>query len=201
MALDDAVPDGRLHLYRPLLRWTGARGTGTSGYRAYGRDHEVHGGDRPVVLGSSDPAFRGDADRWSPEDLLVASLAQCHMLWFLHLAAEAGVVVTAYTDAPEGRMVEEPSGAGRFVGVELRPAVTVREPAPAAPVAGRRTAAGEDHDHAGDVPGDDAADGPDDGLRARLGELHARAHERCFIARSVAFPVTHRPAEPVRSTG
>ena len=79
----------RTHRYEPTVRWTGDRGSGTSGYRAYARDHEVLGAGKPPIPGSSDPAFRGDPERWNPEELLVAALAQCHMLWFLHLAATA----------------------------------------------------------------------------------------------------------------
>jgi organic hydroperoxide reductase OsmC/OhrA len=124
-----AKPAQRAHHYRVEVAWTGNRGEGTSGYRAYGRSHQVVGGDgKPPILGSSDPAFRGEADRWNPEELLVASLSQCHMLWFLHLAAVAGVVVVAYTDRPEGTMIEDlASGRGRFSEVVLRPAVTVAD--------------------------------------------------------------------------
>ena len=84
---------------------------------------------KPVILGSADPAFRGDPGRWNPEELLVASLAQCHMLWFLHLAAVGGVVACAYVDEPVGTMVEHPDGSGEFTEVVLRPSVTVTEPA------------------------------------------------------------------------
>jgi len=118
----------RRHQYRLGLRWTGNRGSGTSGYRDYARDHEVTAAGKPVILGSSEAAFRGDAARWNPEELLVASLAQCHMLWYLHLAGVEGVLVVDYTDQPEGVMVEDDSGAGRFERVILRPVVTVAEP-------------------------------------------------------------------------
>ena len=109
------------------MEWTGNLGTGTSGYRAYSRDHDVRGvtADLPVIHGSADPAFRGDAHRWNPEQLLLASLAQCHMLWYLHLAADAGVTVTAYSDTPTCIMVERPGGAGEFTSATLRPAVTI----------------------------------------------------------------------------
>jgi organic hydroperoxide reductase OsmC/OhrA len=110
------------------VQWTGNRGSGTSGYRAYSRELEVTATGKPPIVGSSDPAFRGDAARWNPEELLVASLAQCHLLWFLHLAADRGVVVVDYVDEPEGVMVEDDSGAGRFERVTLRPVVTVAEP-------------------------------------------------------------------------
>jgi organic hydroperoxide reductase OsmC/OhrA len=116
----------RTHRYEPTVRWTGDRGSGTSGYRAYGRDHEVLGPGKPPVPGSADPAFRGDPSRWNPEELLVAALAQCHMLWFLHLAATDGVVVTGYVDTPTGTMAENQDGSGEFTDVLLRPEVVVR---------------------------------------------------------------------------
>ena len=87
--------------------------------------HEVAAGGKPVIPGSSDPAFRGDRDRYKQEELLVASLSQCHMLWFLHLATDAGLVVTSYRDRAVGTMAEQADGGGRFTGVTLRPKVTV----------------------------------------------------------------------------
>ena len=119
----------RTHRYTVEVTWTGNTGTGTSGYREFRRDHEVRGEGKPVLPGSSDPAFRGDPSRYNPEELLVAALSQCHMLWFLHLSATGGVVVTGYVDRPEGTMVEHPDGAGEFTEVLLRPEVTVAEPA------------------------------------------------------------------------
>jgi organic hydroperoxide reductase OsmC/OhrA len=113
------------HRYQTSLRWTGNRGTGTSGYRAYGRDHEITAPGKPVLPGSSDPAFRGDRVRYNPEDLLVASLSACHMLQYLHLCAAAGIVVTAYEDEAEGTMEETPDGGGHFTEVVLRPLVRV----------------------------------------------------------------------------
>jgi organic hydroperoxide reductase OsmC/OhrA len=147
----------KLHTYDAIVAWTGDRGTGTSHYTAYDRTHEVTAAGRPAIAGSSDPAFRGDPARWSPEQLLVVSLAQCHMLWYLHLAAVAGVVVTGYVDRAVGTMAEHADGGGQFVEVVLRPTVTVTDAA----------------------------------MAERGRELHERAHELCFIARSVNFPVRH----------
>jgi organic hydroperoxide reductase OsmC/OhrA len=48
------------------------------------------------------------------------------MLWYLHLAANAGIVVMGYTDDPVGTMQEEADGGGAFTDVLLRPVVTVR---------------------------------------------------------------------------
>jgi organic hydroperoxide reductase OsmC/OhrA len=128
---------GREHRYQVTVEWTGNTGTGTAGYRTYERRHEIRapGAPKPPIPGSSDPAFRGDPTRWNPEELLLASLSACHQLWYLHLCADAGVVVTAYVDRAEGTMVEEGSGAGQFSRVVLRPTVTL---APGADVARAR---------------------------------------------------------------
>jgi organic hydroperoxide reductase OsmC/OhrA len=114
---------GREHRYRLELEWSGNRGSGTSAYQAYSRDHEIRAAGKPPLHGSSDPAFRGDASRYNPEELLVAALAACHMLWVLHLCAQAGLIVLDYRDEPSGVMLEEQSGTGRFREVVLRPMV------------------------------------------------------------------------------
>jgi len=150
----------REHRYTTTLTWTGNAGSGTSTYRAYERGHEIVVEGKPAIPGSSDPHFRGDARRYNPEELLVASLSACHMLWYLHLCSEAGVVVTGYADRAEGTMIEDAGGAGRFARVTLRPHVTVR------------------------------ADSDVETAR----ELHHAAHEKCFIANSVNFPVDCEPS-------
>ena len=63
--------------------------------------------------------------RWNPEELLVAALSQCHLLWYLHLASAAGVVVLDYTDEPVGEMTVHPDGSGEFSSVVLHPRVVV----------------------------------------------------------------------------
>ena len=117
------------HRYELGLRWTGNLGDGTKNVRAFTRDHDVTAAGVPTLLGSADPTFRGDASRWNPEQLLVAALAQCHLLTFLWLAAQDGVVVVAYEDTPTGTMITESDGSGRFAEVTLRPTVTVADAA------------------------------------------------------------------------
>ncbi|MBK3733594.1 OsmC family peroxiredoxin [Azospirillum brasilense] len=143
------------HRYDTTVTWTGNQGSGTAGYKAYSRDLEIMAPGKPPIPGSSDPAFRGDPARYNPEDMLVASLSACHMLWYLHLCAVNGVTVTAYSDPASGTMAEDASGGGRFTEVVLRPQVTL--------------AAGSDS--------------------AKAVALHHEAHEKCFIANSVTFPV------------
>lgn len=113
------------HRYQVAVEWTGNRGEGTASYRGYGRDHSIRIEGKPELAGSSDPAFRGDPARHNPEDLFVASLSTCHMLWYLHLCSEAGVVVTGYRDRAEGVMETGADGGGRFRSVTLRPEVTI----------------------------------------------------------------------------
>lgn len=147
------------HLYRVAVKWTGNTGTGTSNYRVYERSHEIQAAGKPVIPGTADPAFRGKPGRYNPEELLVASLSACHQLWYLHLCADAGVVVTSYEDMAEGIMQENPDGSGHFTAVMLYPKVTI-------------------------APASD----PEKAIA-----LHRIAHEKCFIARSVNFPVECKP--------
>jgi organic hydroperoxide reductase OsmC/OhrA len=100
-------------------------GQGTSAYAAYGRDHVVRAAGKPDLLMSTDQAFLGNPARHNPEDLLVVAISSCHMLWYLHLCANAGIIVRAYEDCPSGRLIESQEGGGHFESVLLRPKVTV----------------------------------------------------------------------------
>src|ERR1035437_2359607 len=118
----------RKHEYRITSRWTGNLGSGTSGYAAYSRAHESMGeGKAAAIAGSSDPAFHGDPARYNPKELLVGALANCHMLWVLHLCADAGIVVTEYADEAWGEMVEHADGSGEMTRVVLRPRLRITE--------------------------------------------------------------------------
>jgi len=147
------------HRFEATVRWPADPGQRTTDYRAYSRDHEVGSGGAPPIPGSADAAFRGDPDRWNPEQLLVASLSQCHLLWYLGLCATNDVVVVGYEDRADGVMVETEDGGGHFEQVTLRPLVTVT----------------------------------DSSMTDAATDLHDRAHELCFIANSVNFPVRHEP--------
>lgn len=132
------------HSYELNLAWAGAGEAGTASYRSYRRDFTVSVPGKPEIAGSSDPAFLGDAARYNPEELLVASLSSCHMLWYLHLCARARIVVLAYGDRPRGIMEEDDDGSGRFTSIELRPAVTLAD---AADVAHAMTLHDDAHHH------------------------------------------------------
>jgi organic hydroperoxide reductase OsmC/OhrA len=154
--IDIKIDMAQKHHYSAKIVWTGNLGKGTADYRAYTRDHEIRSPGKAVIAGSSDPNFRGDAARYNPEELLVSSLSACHMLWYLHLCSDAGLIVESYDDEAEGVMETTSEGDGRFVRVTLHPNVCVTGPIEQAE------------------------------------SLHHRAHELCFIANSVNFPVEHQ---------
>jgi len=154
------------HIYETDLIWTGNLGNGTKTYKGYSRAHEISIEGKPVIVGSSDPHFNGDASRYNPEELLVAALSACHMLYYLHLCADAGVVVTDYKDTASGKMIETPDGGGHFTEVILKPRVVITKESDA----------------------------------EKAEELHHKAHELCFIANSVNFPVRAEPTISVEKS-
>lgn len=113
------------HEYRATLVWEGNLGTGTASYGSYGRAFRVQIEGKADLLGSADPAFRGDPDLHNPEDLLVAALSSCHMLSYLALCARRRIPVVDYRDEAQGTMIVTPEGGGRFAGVTLHPQVTL----------------------------------------------------------------------------
>ncbi|MCI4373713.1 MAG: OsmC family protein, partial [Thermoplasmata archaeon] len=115
------------HRYTATVRWTGDLGTGTKEYRGYSRDHVIDVPGKPPILATSSMGARSDPTRHNPDELVVAALSSCHMLWYLHLCAEAGVVVTSYVDKVEGILEVGPDGSGRFTSARLRPRVVVVE--------------------------------------------------------------------------
>jgi organic hydroperoxide reductase OsmC/OhrA len=117
----------KTHHYTTVLTWTGNKGEGTANYKAYDRDHILSVAGKPEIQGSSDPSFRGNRERYNPEELLVASLSSCHMLWYLHLCSVNNIVVTDYRDQAEGLMMERLDGSGYFKEVILRPVITITD--------------------------------------------------------------------------
>jgi organic hydroperoxide reductase OsmC/OhrA len=114
------------HSYAVSVEWTGNRGTGTSAYRAYGREVAISAeGKTAPIDGSADPVFFGDAERWNPEELLLASLSECHLLSYLYVAARQGIIVERYVDNASGTIEQTDDGGGRFTEAVLRPLVHI----------------------------------------------------------------------------
>jgi organic hydroperoxide reductase OsmC/OhrA len=146
------------HTFTLTLAWDQPADDTTSSRDPSRRRHTINHPDKPAILGSAAAAFHGESERWNPEELLLAALAQCHMLTFFYLATQEGLVVTGYTDTPEATLETHADGSGNITEVVLKPAVSVRA-----------------------------------GFEGNIDALHQRAHELCFIARSVNFPVRHDP--------
>lgn len=115
------------HHYKTNITWTGNKGSGTKDYTTYERSYEVKVEQKTTILGSSDAPFRGDISKHNPEDLFLSSLSSCHMLWFLHLCADKGIVVVSYEDNAHGTMIENQEGGGRFTSVMLNPKVVIND--------------------------------------------------------------------------
>ncbi len=113
------------HSFHSRVQWTGNTGQGNATYKGYDRTWQVTTDGKPLIQCSNDPLLGGDPTLHNPEDMLINAVAACHMLWYLHLSFDAGVLVTGYQDTPEGIGESEPSGAGRFIKAILRPQITL----------------------------------------------------------------------------
>src|ERR1700745_701266 len=113
------------HHHEIQVEWTGNDGEGTKSYKGYRRDHTIESAGKAEIAGSSDPAFRGDPARYNPEELLVASLSACHMLWYLHLCSANQISVLEYQGAAFGSMEEDAEGSAKFVRVQLSPKIKI----------------------------------------------------------------------------
>jgi organic hydroperoxide reductase OsmC/OhrA len=140
------------HSYRATISWTGE----TRDYEGYSREYSVAVPGKAMLRGSADAVFKGDASLHNPEDLLLISLATCHMLSYLAVCARLGIVVLSYEDHAEGTMAIKDRRM-RFTEIVLRPRVTITQEL--------------------------------DETRAMA--AHEQAHDECFIANSVNFPVRH----------
>ena len=116
------------HRYEVELEWQGDRGEGTSGYRAYGRQHVVRAaGKLHEIAGSSDRVFHGDRDRWNPEELLL-DRAQPVPHALVPARRDQSRGDRARVHRQRGRtMLEDGRGGGAFTEVTLHPVVTVAD--------------------------------------------------------------------------
>ncbi|MDP2006758.1 MAG: OsmC family protein [Rubrivivax sp.] len=100
----------------------------------YSRRHTLRFDGGVVLAASSSPSVvplpMSDAAAVDPEELFVAALSSCHMLWFLSLAAAGGHVVDAYEDDAVGVMARNAAGRLAMTVVTLRPRVAFAGTAP-----------------------------------------------------------------------
>ena len=111
--------------YTATVKW--ARGAQPFTDNQYSRAHDIAFDGGFSIVGSSSPHVvkvpLSRTDAADPEELLVASLSSCHMLWFLDLARRAGFVVDSYVDTPEGVMGKDDRGRIAMTQVKLKPKI------------------------------------------------------------------------------
>jgi organic hydroperoxide reductase OsmC/OhrA len=95
--------------------------------------HQVPGTASPHVIGKK-WAVEGAVD---PEQMLVGAISTCHMLTFLHVARNAGLVVVRYRDEAVGVMEKTPQDRIAVTRVTLQPQIAYE---------GRRPTAAEAHE-------------------------------------------------------
>ena len=115
------------HQYKTKVIWTGNTGESTKNYRSYQRSYTISVDGKAEISGSSDPAFLGNPELHNPEDLLLASVSSCHLLWYLHLCSVNKILVLEYEDLAEGTMIESENGSGKFSEIILKPNIVVAE--------------------------------------------------------------------------
>jgi organic hydroperoxide reductase OsmC/OhrA len=121
--------------YRATSDWSLEDGADFPAGR-YSRGHSVVFGSGVEVPGTASPHVVGN--KWAapnsidPEEMLVGAIVTCHMLSFLHVAREAGFVVTRYRDAAAGVMTKRDDGEMWVSKVTLHPEISYqgRQPAP-----------------------------------------------------------------------
>jgi organic hydroperoxide reductase OsmC/OhrA len=114
------------------IEWT--RGDAAFLDQKYSRAHRWRFDGGAVIAGSSSPHVvplpHSDPAAVDPEEAFVASLAACHMLWFLSIAAKRGFVVDGYVDDAIGTMARVAKGRLAITEVVLRPRVRFEGAAP-----------------------------------------------------------------------
>jgi organic hydroperoxide reductase OsmC/OhrA len=119
--------------YRATVEWAGA-GEGDFTANRYSRAHHWRFDGGAEVAASASPQVVpppfSDPSGVDPEEALIASASSCHMLWFLHLAREAGHLVTRYRDEAVGHMGKDERGRTAFTRIALRPRIDFAGEAP-----------------------------------------------------------------------
>jgi organic hydroperoxide reductase OsmC/OhrA len=113
------------HPYQITIEWSGRIHGTTASYTSYSREYTIKCKGKADLICSSDQLYRGQPDLYNPEDLFVSTISSCHMLWYLHLAADHGIHVVSYIDQASGVMQVDDDGGGRFTNVTLRPQVVI----------------------------------------------------------------------------
>lgn len=83
-------------------------------------------GKREVVV-SAAREFKGEPDKYNPEDLLLSALSSCHMMSYFYVCRQNGIEIESYTDNAQGILELQPDSSGAFQKVILNPQVTLKD--------------------------------------------------------------------------
>lgn len=112
---------GFKHLFKAEAKWSSNKNE--KGFVS--KNHEIIIEGKPVLSVSAAKAFKGDAELYNPEDMLLSSLVSCHMMSYLYVCGENGIEILSYSDNAEATLEVEFDGSGRFTEVRLNPKVTI----------------------------------------------------------------------------
>ncbi len=115
-----------MSIHTATLRWS--RNDAAFNDGKYHRAHDIGFDGGASLLGSSAPDVvrppLSDPAGVDPEEMLVASAASCHMLFFLDFARKAGHIVDSYADTPMGRLDNDDRGRTAIVEIVLKPVIS-----------------------------------------------------------------------------
>jgi organic hydroperoxide reductase OsmC/OhrA len=115
---------GFKHLFKAEAKWLSSKNE--KGFVS--KNHEIIIEGKPVLSVSAAKAFKGDAELYNPEDMLLSSLVSCHMMSYLYVCSQNGIEVLSYSDNAEATLEVEFDGSGRFTEVRLNPKVAIANP-------------------------------------------------------------------------
>jgi organic hydroperoxide reductase OsmC/OhrA len=112
-------------VFETLLRYPAVSGQKLPHDADFSRDNVMGAEGHPEIPGALPAQFGGHNRGYSPEDLMILSLSECHLLTYLRLAQKNRIAISSYEDRASGRLGKNAAGMTQLVEVVLRPRVTV----------------------------------------------------------------------------
>ena len=110
------------HHFKLLLKW---KLNQYQNNNRISRNHSITINHKPILNVSAAKVFKGDAELYNPEDLLLSSLASCHFMSFLYCCSQHKIEILAYTDQAEAILDVKANGSGKITQVFLNPTFTI----------------------------------------------------------------------------
>lgn len=113
------------HLFKVALSWSSKKEIDGMSNKRSSKNHTISIEGKPDINISAAKVFKGDPSLYNLEDLLLSSLASCHMMSYLYCCSQNGVSIVNYVDNAEAFLEVNEDGSGKIVKVILNPVVTV----------------------------------------------------------------------------